>query len=262
MITLLDPSTVIGALCASALLATRIRTTNPARKPSPTEALAKLEEGNRRFAAGKAIHPHTDSRRLAQAATEEQGDHAYATIITCSDSRIPVERIFDAGIMDLFVIRVAGNVCTGNEIGSMEYGLVHVRTPLLVILGHTGCRAVTAGVKTVQFRAGALERNIPRLIEPIKSAVLRAMELNPGLLDDAIIPAAIEENVWHGIENVFRESPAIRDLVNRGTAKIVGALYDVGTGQVRWLEESRVSEILRKVEADPNRPVNPWAEGS
>jgi len=86
---------------------------------------------------GKSNYPHTDAARLIQAGKENQGDHAYATVITCSDSRVPVEHIFDAGIMDIFVIRVAGNVCDVDEIGSIEYGLAHVHTPVLVVLGHT-----------------------------------------------------------------------------------------------------------------------------
>ena len=115
-----------------------------ANKPSPNEILQMLKKGNERFYTGKATYPNTNAARLAQAGTENQGDHAYATVITCSDSRVPVELIFDAGVMDIFVIRVAGNVCDTDEVGSIEYGLAHVHTPILVVLGHTQCGAVTA----------------------------------------------------------------------------------------------------------------------
>jgi carbonic anhydrase len=112
---------------------------------TPEAALKALRQGNERFAAGEAVHPRTDAARLAQAGTESQGDHAYATVLACSDSRVPVERLFDAGVMDIFVVRVAGNVVQGDEAGSIEYGLAHVKTPVLVVLGHTQCGAVTAG---------------------------------------------------------------------------------------------------------------------
>jgi len=108
-----------------------------APKPSSDEAIIMLKAGNERFITGKATQPHTDVGRLALAGKENQGDHAYATVITCSDSRVPVEILFDAGIMDIFVIRVAGNVLDVDEVGSVEYGLAHVNTPVFVVLGHT-----------------------------------------------------------------------------------------------------------------------------
>lgn len=138
-----------------------------AAKPSPDVALQMLQEGNQRFISGQSNHPHTDISRLMQAGTENQGDHAYATVITCSDSRVPVERIFDAGIMDIFVIRVAGNVCDVDEAGSIEYGIAHVNTPVFVVLGHTQCGAVTAVTHAVHGTGHALERNIPPLVDNI-----------------------------------------------------------------------------------------------
>lgn len=230
-----------------------------AKKPAPDEAIAMLKEGNQRFVEGKSRHPHTDAARLKQAGTENQGDHAYATVITCSDSRVPVELIFDAGIMDIFVIRVAGNVCDVDECGSIEYGLAHVNTPVLVVLGHTQCGAVTAVTHAIHGTGHALERNIPPLVDNIEPAVRRAIDHHPDIHGDKIIPYAIEENVWQGIEDLFMASPASRDLVKNGTAKVVGAIYDVGTGNVTWLPEAKVQEILAKVEANPKRAMNPMA---
>ncbi|MGD9022314.1 MAG: carbonic anhydrase [Deltaproteobacteria bacterium] len=222
-----------------------------AKKPSPDEAIAMLKAGNARFVEGKSQHPHSDAARLQQAGTENQGDHAYATVITCSDSRVPVERIFDAGIMDIFVIRVAGNVCDVDERGSIEYGLAHVHTPVLVVLGHTQCGAVTAVTQAVMGKGHALERNIPPLVDNIEPAVRRAMANHPKVEGNDIIPYAIEENVWQGIEELFMESPATREIVKSGKAKVVGAIYDVGTGKVDWLPEAKVAEILKSVEANP-----------
>lgn len=230
-------------------------------KPTPDQVVEILKVGNERFVNGKSLHANTDSKRLIQAGSENQGNWAYATVITCSDSRVPVERILDAGIMDIFVIRVAGNVCDTDEIGSIEYGLAHVNTPVLVVLGHTQCGAVTAVTHAVQGRGHALERNIPELVDNIIPAVERTIESNPGLSEDDIISPAIVENVWTGIEDIFTESPAIRNLVNSGKTKVVGAIYDVGTGKIDWLEDSRVESIMQLVESKPDLAMNPMADG-
>jgi len=230
-----------------------------AAKPSPDAAIAMLKEGNARFAANESKHPHTDKSRLIQAGTEDQGDHAYATVITCSDSRVPVELVFDAGVMDIFVIRVAGNVCDTDEAGSIEYGLAHVNTPVLVVLGHTQCGAVTAVTHAVHGTGHALERNIPALVDNIEPAVRRAMKDNPDIHGDEIIPYGIEENVWQGIEDLFMASPSTRELVKSGKVKVVGAIYDVGTGVVKWLDEAKTTAILGMVEANPDRAMNAMA---
>jgi len=222
-------------------------------KPNPDKVLAMLKAGNVRFYSEKATYPHTNAARLNMAGTENQGDHAYATVIACSDSRVPVELIFDAGVMDIFVIRVAGNVCDTDEIGSIEYGLAHVNTPLLVVLGHTQCGAVTAITHEVLGKGHALEKNIPPLVDNIIPAVKRALEEHKDLAGEAIIPYAIEENVWQGIYDLFINSPAVRNLVKQEKAKVVGAIYEVGTGKVNWLPLNKVDEIFKQVEADPKK---------
>lgn len=229
------------------------------QKPNPDEVLQILKEGNERFYTGKAIHPHTDAARLALAGSENQGNYAFATVISCSDSRVPVERIFDAGIMDLFVIRVAGNVVDTNEAGSIEYGLAHVDCPVLVVLGHTQCGAVTAVTQGLQGKGHALEINIPPLVDSIIPAVKRAMKKQKNVSGDAIIPYAIEENVWQAVEDLFMKSPTARERVKEGKAKVVGALYDVGTGKVEWLDTEKVGEILKRVEAAPGRETKQFA---
>ncbi len=248
---------LISILCLTALPAPSAQAAT--KKPSPDQALVMLKEGNKRFTSQEPANPNCDPARLLLAGTENQGDFAYATIITCSDSRIPVERIFDAGIMDLFVIRVAGNVCDTDEVGSIEYGLAHVNTPVLVVLGHTQCGAVTAVTRAVQGHGHPLERNIPPLVDNIEPAVKRTMAANPKLEGDAVIPPAIVENVWQGIEDLFMASPATRILVKTGKAKVVGAIYDVGTGKVEWLPEEKTRVILAKVEESPDRALNPMA---
>jgi len=230
-------------------------------KPNPDKVIEMLKAGNARFVDGLPNHPHINRARLIQAGKENQGDHAYATVITCSDSRVPVELLFDAGIMDIFVIRVAGNVCDTDEIGSIEYGLCHVNTPVLVVLGHTQCGAVTAVTHAVHGTGHALERNIPPLVDNIEPAVRLAMDKHPDMHGDDIIPYAIEENIWQGIEDLFMASPATREIVKNGKAKVVGAMYDVGTGIVAWLPEPKTMDILKKVEANPDRAMNTMAGG-
>lgn len=230
-------------------------------KPNSGEALQLLKDGNARFVAGKSENPHSDIARAKLAGESDQGNYAYATIISCSDSRVPVERIFDAGIMDLFIVRVAGNVVDGDEAGSIEYGLGHVNTPLLVVLGHSQCGAVKAVTAAVEGHGHALEFNIPALVDNIEPAVKRAQQKNPGKSGNDLIPMAIEENVWQGVEDLFMRSPATRELVKTGKVKVVGAHYDVASGQVSWLPEAKVAEILNSVEKNPKRGKEAMAGG-
>ena len=253
--------TIGSVCCVLALAATPALANSKVEKPSPDEAIKMLKEGNARFVSGKSNHPHTDAARLIQAGKENQGDHAYATVIACSDSRVPVERLFDAGIMDTFIIRVAGNVIDTDEAGSVEYGLAHVNTPVFVVLGHTQCGAVTAVTNEVQGTGHALEINIPPLVDNIIPAVKRAIHEHPDAKGADVIPYAIVENVWQGVEDLFMKSPVSRELVKEGKAKVVGAIYDVGTGKIEWLPEENVTKILDKVEKDPKREMNKMAGG-
>lgn len=253
---------IVLGCCLAGLLQGPALAESTAKKPSPDQAIALLKEGNKRFAEGKSLRPHQDAARIAQAAKENQGNHAYATVLSCSDSRVPVEQIFDAGIMDIFVVRVAGNVVDGDEAGSIEYGLAHVNTPVLVVLGHTQCGAVTAVTQAVQGHGHPLERNIPALVENIQPAVKRASVAHPELKGEAVIPAAIEENVWQGMEDLFMRSPAVRERVKSGKVKVVGGIYDLHTGKVNWLSEARTAEILARVEKDPSRAKEAMAGGA
>lgn len=192
------------------------------------EARQRLEAGNARFAAGTSEHPHADAARRRE--TSEGGQHPFATVITCSDSRVPPEILFDAGIGDLFVIRVAGNVCNTDEAASIEYGVDHLETPICVVLGHSQCGAVTAVVSGAK-----LHGNIPKLVAPIGKALARAKAAHPGCQGDALIDAAIEENVWQAIADLLASSAAARRRVRAGTLHVLGALYDLASGGFQWL---------------------------
>lgn len=231
-------------------------------KPSPDQVQAAMAAGNARFAGQTPTHAHADAARLAQAGTENQGDHAVATVLTCSDSRVPVELLFDVGVMDVFVVRVAGNVMNTDELGSIEYGACHVNTPLVVVLGHTQCGAVTAVTQELTGHGHPLERNIPPLVAPIIPAVQKTMREFPKLEGKALVEKAIEENVWEGVRNLFLQSAAVRDLVKAGKVKVVGAIYNVGTGEVAWLPDAKTTAILAEVQADPKRAMNPMSGDS
>jgi len=195
---------------------------------SPDEALRILKEGNARYVDGKLQHPHQGPER--RALTSGQGQHPLAAVLTCSDSRVPPEIIFDQGIGDLFVVRVAGNVAATDEVGSIEYAVDHLGAPVVVVLGHSQCGAVTAVVDDAK-----LPPNIANLVAPIKPAVDKAREANLGAAQDMLLKAAITGNVWQAMEDMLRLSPVIREKVRASQVELVGALYDLDIGQIQWL---------------------------
>lgn len=249
------------AVCLAALGAAAGAEDHAADKPGADQALKMLTDGNARFREGKTLGPHRDLERVKLAAGSDQANFALATVLSCADSRVPVELLFDAGVMDLFVVRVAGNVADTDEVGSIEYGLAHVNTPLLVVLGHSGCGAVKAVAQTLQGHGHALEKNIPPLVDNIAPAVQRAMRAHPEAADAAVVPFAVEENVWQSIQDLFKRSAAVRELVKAGKVKVAGAVYDLPSGEVKWLDPARPEALLAAAEKDPKRSMDVLAGG-
>ena len=231
-------------------------------KPTPDAALEMLMKGNERFVAGKSIHPRNTPDRRKLSAVKNQGDYAYATILGCSDSRVPVELIFDAGIMDIFVIRVPGNVFQTDEIAGAEYGVGHVHTPVLMVLGHSDCGAVTAtvGMTDKHGHAHKLERNIPALLKPIIPAVAEARKNRPDLKGKALIEYASELNVLREIRQLFHDSAAIRAAIKAGKVKVTGAIYDIASGKVILMEQKKIDQIFSEVEKDRSRSTKEFAD--
>jgi carbonic anhydrase len=189
-------------------------------------AIVLMKEGNTRYTSGQLSHPNLDPERRHN--TVSEGQQPFATVLACSDSRDPVELIFDRGIGDLFVIRVAGNVAGDSEMATIEYGLGHLNCPLLVVMGHSKCGAVTA------VASGAkLHGHLPKLAERIQPAVDKAKAKVTDPAD--LVPKAIEENVWQVIANVLKQSPEVHELVAKGKVQVMGAIYDLESGQVAWL---------------------------
>jgi carbonic anhydrase len=198
-------------------------------RPSPEECLKLLKDGNARYASDQRRFAHLDRTRIAETAATQ---HPFATILGCSDSRAPVEHIFDAGIGDLFVVRVAGNVCSDHEGGSIEYAVNHLKTPLVVIVGHTRCGAITAVVEHADT-----EGNFPHLSEHIIPAYREARTDHPGLGHDDLITETVRHNVRRAMADLIKGSPVVRSRVKSGDLKVVGAVYDLKTGRVEWLGE-------------------------
>jgi carbonic anhydrase len=195
---------------------------------SPDQALSQLKEGNGRYTVGASKHPNQDPQRRKE--TAEKGQKPYATILSCSDSRVPVEILFDSGIGDLFIVRVAGNVADVDEIGSIEYGIDHLGTPVLLVLGHTHCGAITAVAKKAEVHG-----SIPELVANAEPAVARAKAANPQMNIDAMIEEAVKENAWQSIEDTFVRSEAVRKRVREGKLKVVAAIYDIESGKIDWM---------------------------
>lgn len=205
---------------------------------TPDDVINKLKEGNARYVNDQRTYPNLNQERRTE--TAENGQHPYATIITCSDSRVPVENIFDAGIGDIFVIRVAGNVINKNEAGSVEYGVDHLHTPVFVVLGHTHCGAVTAAATNAEVHG-----NIPHLLESIEPSVEKAKNELDTDNENELIPLSVKMNIWQSIEDLFEKSHTSTELVNEGKLKVVGAIYHIEDGKVEWLgEHPNQNELL------------------
>ncbi len=205
-------------------------------QPTPAEAIAMLKEGNQRFLTNRRTFPRLNKARIAETALEQK---PFATFLACSDSRVPVESLFDVGIGDLFVVRVAGNVCSDHEIGSIEYGVEHLKSPLVVVMGHTHCGAVTAVLEDADVRG-----KFPHLAEHIVPSHEKAHALYPNADEKTILAEAVKLNVQRAISDLLQISEGVRTLHKAGKLKIVGAVYDITAGTVEWLPEVGLEEVV------------------
>jgi carbonic anhydrase len=195
--------------------------------PTADEALARLVAGNERFLRGAAHAGRPPRETLADLA---RGQRPFATVLGCSDSRVPPEWVFDAGLGELFVVRVAGNVVSSEVAGSLQYAGEHLRTPLFVVLGHEGCGAVRAALETKH--AGAQHRSrIQQLVDNILPGL---PAFDPRLSPEARLARAIESNVRWTMSRIAN-SPEGQAHLADGWMKIVGAVYEIESGRVRFL---------------------------
>jgi len=184
------------------------------------QALARLAAGNARFVAGRARFPTVRKEVLAALAKKQE---PYATIVGCSDSRVPPELVFDAGFGELFIARVAGNVVSPEVMGTLQYAAVHLHTPLFVVLGHEGCGAVQAALAK-KYHGARERRRIGLLLDRIV----------PGLRGKRTLGEAVEANVRWSMKQL-RDTPEGKARMAEGIVKLVGAVYELKTGRVRFL---------------------------
>ena len=198
-----------------------------ARSYTAEEALARLVAGNQRFVRGQARFPTVQKEVLANLA---KGQHPYATIIGCSDSRVPPELVFDAGFGDLFIVRIAGNVISPEVMGTLQYAAVHLHTPLFVVLGHEGCGAVQAAL-AVKLHGAQERARITLLLESILPGL---QDIGAELTPQDQLKAAVEANVRWSMHQLL-DTPEGQARMAEGITKLVGAIYELETGRVQFL---------------------------
>ncbi|WP_038167817.1 carbonic anhydrase [Verrucomicrobium sp. BvORR106] len=192
-------------------------------QPTPEQALQRLKDGNNHFVANKPEHPHLTPKWRTQLAT---GQHPFAIVLGCADSRTAPEVVFDQGLGDLFVVRVAGNVLNDELLGSIEYGVEHLGSPLIVVLGHERCGAVKAARETVAAK-GEAPGHVQSLVKAIEPAVIATA--------NADAETTAKANVLNVVKALENSGPILKEKVAAGKVKVVGAHYDLDTGAVEFL---------------------------
>lgn len=192
---------------------------------SSTEALRRIKEGNKRFTTDNLQHPYNSNWKRSDLTA---GQYPFVIVLSCSDSRVPPELVFDQGLGDVFVVRVAGNVLNKENVGSIEYAVANLGTPLIVVLGHEHCGAVKAAKETIAAK-GKAPGEIHSLVEAIRPAV----EVTVG--QDA--EATCQANVRHVVQTLKESKPIIYKMIETGKVAVVGAYYDLPSGKVEFLKE-------------------------
>ena len=188
-------------------------------------SLQKLTAGNSRFSHHHPVHPDEDIKRMVAISKEQ---HPFAAVICCSDSRVPPELLFDQGFGDLFVIRTAGNIIGGVELGSIEYAVEHLGVKLIIVMGHENCGAVKAFIG-----GGEAPGHIKEIVDSLKNEeeIIQIPVTDINRLDDCVIA-----NVWHGVKELKTASAIIREKVEKKELQIVAARYDLDDFKVTLLK--------------------------
>ena len=193
---------------------------------SADEAIKRLMDGNERYTESNmtaCLQTTKETRKILS-----KGQKPYAVILSCSDSRVPPEIVFDKTFGEIFVIRVAGNVPDPIVLGSIEYAIEHFGSPLIMVLGHQRCGAVTASVDA----HGKPEGNIGAIIKAITPSVKKARQEAKGKSKEELVEKVVDYNIHLAAENILKQSPMIRHMVAKGKVKIVKAKYDLDDGKV------------------------------
>jgi len=193
--------------------------------PSAEAVLRELKAGNDHHVAKRYQHPHQNAARQRELAS---GQHPHAVILSCADSRVAPEIILDQGLGDLFDVRVAGNIAGDAELASIEYAAEHLHTPLLVVMGHQKCGAVTAAAD-----AGEASGHLPSLLAMIRPAVEKARGRSGDLVENAV-----RINVENVVQQVRASRPVLQGMIDHGELTVIGAVYSLDTGKVAWLQQA------------------------
>lgn len=218
-----------GVACSALAVPGRAAEEEPIKR-DPDSVLARLLKGNERFASGQLAHPRRKPEDFQPLA---EGQAPLAVIIGCADARVAPELLFDEGVGELFVVRVAGNIVSGagaSVKGSVEYAVAELGVRLIMVLGHSNCGAVKAALKYIDAK-DALPGAIGDLVDTIRPAAAAAKNKPPG----EALDIAIKRNVQRGVERLNTLHPIVASGVNRGDVKVVGAVYDLHSGRVKVL---------------------------
>lgn len=208
----------------------------PAHAMSARDALQRLREGNRRFAAGlRSLEVLASHARRADLLG---GQQPFAIVLGCSDSRVPAEIIFDQGLGDLFVIRVAGNVVAPSQVGSVEFAAAKFGTPLVVVLGHSRCGAIEATIEELQQPAGTRSRNLRSIVNRVRPSVEALLATDLRRDPDALMREAVRANVRASVDHLRHGSEILEELVATSGLRIVGAEYSLETGLVEFHDDA------------------------
>lgn len=201
---------------------------------SALEALERLREGNRRFVSGEQSHDARSTRtRRGELASSQQ---PFAAILGCSDSRVPVEIVFDQGLGDLFVIRVAGNVVAPSQIGSVEFAAERFGTRLVVVLGHSRCGAIQATLEQLQRPRERQARNLQSIVDRIRPSVQGLLATDLRNDPEALVRQAVRANIRASVGHLRHGSQLIEELIDESGLRVVGAEYSLETGIVEFFD--------------------------
>lgn len=198
------------------------------------ESLERLRAGNRRFVANESRHSIGDEVRRMQLV---DGQEPFAVILGCADSRVPAEIVFDQGVGDLFVIRVAGNIVEPSQIGSVEFACAAIGTRLVVVLGHSRCGAIKATLDALRSPGAEPSANLRPIVDHIRPSIEAALAQHPEAGDDAIVEQAVRTNIRASTEKLRHASETIEALEQDDGLLIVGAEYSLETGVVEFFEQ-------------------------
>jgi len=199
---------------------------------SAEDALARLREGNHRFATDTSNHTAYSARRIETAPNQEP----FAVILGCSDSRVPAEIVFDQGLGDLFVIRVAGNIVAPSQIESVEFAAARFETRLVVVLGHTSCGAIQATVDELSRRSEEQSRNLRSIVDRIRPSVEPLLGTSLARDRDALMHQAVRANIRMSVNQLRHGSGVLEQLIQTGGLRVVGAEYSLDTGVVEFFD--------------------------